>query len=486
MRIIPLVGTEAAAVADRLAALGSMRDIPRAEVEWLVAHGEFRFYEAGEVVLTPADDASELIVMLSGCTTVYLGQGGGRRHAMESRAGSITGLLPFSRLKHPMSDVLSEEPSELLAIHRDEFRSLIRDCPVLIESVVHTMLDRARRFSAVNWQDEKVMSLGRLAAGLAHELNNPASAASSGAKHLSRAIRSVGAAAHRVGMAELSAEQRSRVIEIVGRCQARGGHVPHSAMDRSDLIDRMTNWLESHGAATECAADLVDGGVDNATLDGLAKVLPADALGPVIEWIAAAAASACIASDVERATLRIHDVVSAVRDFTHLDRAAAREPTDIAQSLTETLDVLRPKASEKGVTVRFDVPSGLPKVHVVAADLNQAWSNLLENAVDAVDGGGEVAICATAHDGVVVVEFTDNGPGIAPDIQPRIFDPFFTTKPVGKGTGLGLDIVRRVVLDYAGEVEFTSHPGRTVFRVRLPARPAEPDRVAVLPLAKAR
>jgi signal transduction histidine kinase len=474
MRIIPLGSRETAALTDRLAALQSLLDVPRAELEWLVSHGEFREYDAGEVLLTPADEASEMVVMLSGCTTVYLGQGGGRRHAMESRTGSLTGVLPFSRLKRPMADVLVEEDSELLAIHRARFPEMIRECPVLTESLVHTMLDRARRFSAINWQDEKVMSLGRLAAGLAHELNNPASAASSAAKHLSRAIRSVGAAAHRFGMAELSTDQRAHVTGIVEGCQAPGRAAPPSAVDRFDMIENITTWMESHDVSTECAPDLVDGGVEIGTLDGLASVLPAAGLASAIEWIASAAASTSVTSDIERATLRIYDVVSAVRDFTHLDRAAVREPTDIAQSLTETVEVLRPKAREKDATVRFDVPSGLPKVTVVAADLNQAWSNLVENAMDAVPTGGEVTICASAQDGVVVVEITDNGPGIPADIQSRIFDPFFTTKPVGQGAGLGLDIVRRVARNYGGDVEFTSRPGRTSFRVRLPVESAAP------------
>ena len=469
MRIIPVPPSGAAALTDRLATLKALRDVPRAEVEWIVAHGEHRAYDSGEVVLTPADEVTEMIVVLTGRIVVYVGQGTGRRHAMASPAGTISGVMPFSRLKRSFTDVIAEENSDIFAVKRDHFPAMIRDCPLLTESLVHNLLDRARRFTAVSWQDEKAMSLGRLAAGLAHELNNPASAASASAKHLTRALRSVGAAALRVGMADLTDEQRGHVTAIIERCQAPGRSVTLSPMDRFDLIDRVATWLEAHGASTDCAPDLVDGGVQVETLDGLVIGLPGHALPAAIEWIASSAAAGIVANDLERATLRIYDVVSAVRDFTHLDRAAAREPTDVARSLAGTVEVLRAKAHAKAATVRLDVPSALPAVHVVGADLNQAWAHLLENALDAVDTGGEVSICATAQDGVVVVEFTDNGPGIPADIQSRIFDPFFTTKPVGQGTGLGLDIVRRVVRNYAGEVEFTSHPGRTAFRVRLPA-----------------
>jgi signal transduction histidine kinase len=474
MRVISFAGTEAAALADRLTTHKALHDVPRAELDWLVAHGEFRAYDAGEVVLTPADEANEMIVMITGCVVVYVGQGTGRRHAMDSRAGTISGLLPFSRLKKPFTDVLAEEDSEVLAIHRERFPEMIRECPELTESLVHNLIDRARRFSAISWQDEKAMSLGRLAAGLAHELNNPASAASASAKHLSHALRGVGKAALRVGMADLTNEQRAHVTDIIERCQAPGRTVALSTMDRFDLIDHVTSWLEAHGASTDCAPDLVDGGVQIETLDGLANGLPARALPASIEWIASSAAAGIVANELERATLRIYDVVSAVRDFTHLDRAAAREPTDVARSLADTVEVLRAKGKGKRVTVRLEVSEDLPKVYVVGADLNQAWSHLLENALDAVDAGGEVTICATAHDGHVVVEFADNGPGIPADIQSRIFDPFFTTKPVGSGTGLGLDIVRRVVRNYSGEVEFTSHPGKTAFRVRLPVEKGAP------------
>ena len=170
------------------------------------------------------------------------------------------------------------------------------------------MVDRARKFSAINWQDEKVLSLGRLAAGLAHELNNPASAASSAAKHLAHAMHSVGRAAHRVGMTELSADQRAKITSIVERCQAPSDSraVAPSAVDRFDMIERVTDWLESHGASAECATDLVDGGVAIGTLDELASGLPTVALGSAIEWIASAAASASVAADIERATRYAH------------------------------------------------------------------------------------------------------------------------------------------------------------------------------------
>lgn len=458
----------ATALVERLLQFDALRGIPREEAEWLVRHSEHRAYATGDVVLTSKDESQEMVVQLSGRITVSFGHGAGRRHVAETRAGSITGLLPFSRLKAPPADVLVEEAAEIIAVHKREFPALIRECPVLIESLVHNMLDRARQFSAASWQDEKAISVGRLAAGLAHELNNPASAASSGAKRLAAALRDVGRAAHAVGRLTLTDSQRELVLRVVAQCQAPDV-VAMTPLEKADRDERYETWLSSHGALEEWSTPLGYGGVSIETLDALAATLAGGALNAALEWIALSASSGAMTAEVERATHRIHDVVSAMRDFTHMDRAAVRAPVDVSRCLADTIEVLRSKANGKGVSIAIELGEALPRVSAVAPDLNQVWSNLIDNAIDATSRGGHIDVRAR-HDGhMVVVSVTDDGAGIPDDVQPRIFDPFFTTKDVGKGTGLGLDIVRRTVRDFSGEVEFESQPGRTEFRVRLPS-----------------
>jgi signal transduction histidine kinase len=458
----------AAELADRMATFETLRTCPRAELEWLVQHGEYRQCANGDVVVRATEESQEMIIQFSGRIVVYFGRGTGQRHAAESRAGSVTGLLPFSRLKRPPSDVIVEQAADFLAINRRQFPEMLATCPVLVETLVHNMLDRARRFAAADWQDEKVLSLGRLAAGLAHELNNPASAASSGARALMSSLEEVGAAAHAFGALPLSPEQRAIVSDVVRMCKRTDTAVAQSTVARSDLEDTISEWLRIHEIEADVAPQLLDSGVSLDELERVAQSLSGDALGCALRWIAAAATAHVVATDVHRAARRIHDVVTAMRDYSYMDRAAVRQPTDVGEGLANTVEVIRCGERASGVTITLEVEPSLPRVAAVGPDLNQVWSHLIDNAIDAAAHGGHVDVRAFRDAGTVVVAVSDDGAGIAEEIQPRIFDPFFTTKGVGQGVGLGLETVRRVVREFGGEVEFESRPGRTEFRVRLP------------------
>ena len=470
MRVCPLSPADAEALADRLLTYDSMNQLPLAERRWMVAHGELRMYERGEKIGGPATEAREMAVILSGCIVVHFGLGG-RRHSIESRAGSLTGVLPYSRLKRPQWDVLVPEPTELLAIHRDHFPAMIRDCPVLTESLVHSMLDRARSFAAANWQDEKVLALGRLAAGLAHELNNPAAAAASGAERLTNALADVGRAAHAVGAAALTDDQRALVAAVVERCQRSDRMVEGDAIRRADAEDAMCSWLADHGLDVEMAATLVEGGVTVDTVSALGRQIDDAILPAVMRWVAATATASVTAGAVARATRRIDALVRAVRNYTYMDRPPVREPIDVAASLAATAAVVSAEARSKGVSFQLDVAPGLPSIMAVGPDLNLVWSNLLQNALDAVSPGSEILVQAAADEDALCVRVIDDGAGIAPEMAARVFDPFFTTKPAGAGVGLGLDIVRRIAKAHGGDVDFESVPGRTEFRVRLPLTP---------------
>ena len=233
-------------------------------------------------------------------------------------------------------------------------------------------------------------------------------------------------------------------------------------------MDAITEWLEAHGADAGLAGPLADTAVTVAALDDLGAVLKGEVLTAALRWVAYGCAARSLAREIESAAGRIADIVAAVKGFTQMDRETVAQPLDVGQGLSDTLTVLRNKVKKKDATVEVEVERDLPAVEGYGGELNQVWLNLIENAVDAVAQGGKLQVSAKREGGAVVVRVADDGQGIPDAIRERIFDPFFTTKPVGEGTGLGLDIVRRLVSRNKGTIEVESRPGRTVFTVKVP------------------
>ena len=464
----PRANADVAVLVDRLAAHRTLGSAPRAELEWLAAHGQFRRFEQGTTAVLRGQPINEMVIQLTGRTAASVDRGTGRRHVLFTQGGDVSALLPFSRIATAIADVTVEETAEAVVIHRDLFPEMIRECPKVVETLVHTMLDRSRNLSSTDWQDDKMMSLGRLAAGLAHELNNPASAAARSAKRLKEALTEAHAAAQALGAARLTEEQAARLAALGGDSLVPTATGVFSAIERADQEDVIMDWLDGHGADLGPASTLSESGITTDTLDELAETFTGDALDAALRWIAAEYTTRTLATEVERATTRIHDLVSAVKRFTYMNRTASTEPTNIGQGLSDTVAMLAAKARGKSVALRLDVAANLPPVRGNAGELNQVWANLLENALDAVSERGEVLVSAMRSGSDVVVRVIDDGPGIPPDAEGRIFDPFFTTKPIGQGTGLGLDISRRIVQAHEGKIGFETRPGRTEFRVTLP------------------
>jgi signal transduction histidine kinase len=453
----------------RLARHRSIGSAPAEEHAWLVEHGTLTRYAAGQVVTPKGGQATALHIMLDGRVVIRVDRGAGAHKVIEWGPGDVGGALPYSRGASPPDDAVAEVPTEVFSVDRSHFPGLIRECPVVTTILVHAMVDRARLFRSSDHRDEKLLSLGKLAAGLAHELNNPASAALRGAKALPGALVEADEAARLLGAAGLTAEQLVAVDAVRDACLAADTRSVRSAIERADREDEFEAWLDAHGASDLCASPLAATGLTLEALDALAAAVQGEALDAALRWLAAGCQVRTLAADIESSAARISGLVGAVKGFTFMDHAAVAEPIDVRRGLNDTLIILAAKLRAKNVDVSLQAPDDLPRAVAVGVELNQIWSNLLDNAIDAVAPGGRIEVRAERAPGRVIVRIIDDGPGIPPDIVGRIFDPFFTTKGVGQGTGLGLDIVRRIVKQQDGLIEVESRPGRTEFRVSLPS-----------------
>ena len=453
----------------RLAQHRTIGSAPHRELEWLAAHGYVQHYEPGEMV-RKGEPVQRLWVFLSGHFAFYQDRGLGPRKVLEWRGGDVSGLLPYSRTTGSPGQGIILEPADVFMVDREHLPALIRECPVVTETLVHKMIDRTRVFTSSALQDEKMASLGRMAAGLAHELNNPASAVARSAKLLRQTLADAEETSRAIGAARLT-EAQFEVIDRVRVGCAAAAPAALAPVERADREETLTEWLEAHDADPNAAGALVDTGTTIDALDTLASAVQAPDLDTAVRWIAAGCTLRTLASDIERAASRVHDLVGAVKRFTFMDRQEVPDAMDLSQGLRDSVALLLHKARRKSVGVTIDVGDDLPRVRAIGSDLNQVWTNLIDNAIDAVPESGHVEISARRELNFVVVSVTDDGPGIPADIRDRIFDAFFTTKPVGQGTGLGLEIARRLVHRNQGDIDVASQPGRTEFRVSLPVAP---------------
>jgi signal transduction histidine kinase len=453
----------------RLESHRTLTGVPKDQLAWLAQVGHEEIIEPG-VVLTPSTGPVRgLYIVLDGHLSIRVDRGSGPRIVMEWHAGDVTGMLPYSRIKGPPGDVVAEQRSTVLVVATEDLPRMIQECHELTAVFVHVMVDRARVFKTSELIDEKMSSLGRLAAGLAHELNNPASAVERSAKMLVAQLEAHDDATRRFCGLNLSDDQ-CLMIDAFRRPpgEALG---PLELSDRQDAVE---SWLSAHQVDGVDVEPLVAAGIVVDDLDGLARMMPVGKMQVVLAHLSSAQSIRQLAGEIETAAGRIHALVGAVKGFTFVNQQGTLQPIEIGRGLADTVTVLRAKARAKGVEVTVRAAPGLPAVDGYGGELNQVWANLLDNAIDAAPGG-HVRLDADSENGKVIVRVIDDGPGIPEEIMHRIFDPFFTTKDVGEGTGLGLDISRRIVQRHRGTIDLHTGKGGTEFCVTLPASACRPS-----------
>jgi signal transduction histidine kinase len=453
--------------ADDLRGLTIFADLPDDDLRWLAAQMKLVTIEPGEVFLREDSPADRLFVLLEGEMRGTRETDGSDSRVFVAKAGQVTGLLPFSRLARFPLTTRAVVHSRIASLAKERFPEMLQRMPQLAQRLVGVLADRIRETTRIEQQQEKMAALGKLSAGLAHELNNPASAARRAAESLGEAINALRAANTRLDARVLSPEQRLFLSKLEGEIVEQGSPVL-DPLDRSDREDEITGWLEkrSVGHAAQVAASLIDAGFEYACLVDISSHFPGDVIEDVLTRVSASLLVGRLAKEIEHSTARISDLVRAIKEYSHMDQMPEQE-VDVHDGLETTLVILRHRLKQ-GVSIVRDYDRTLPKVCAHPGELNQVWTNLIDNAVDAMNGKGELRIRTARDPHHVVVDIGDNGPGIPQDVQNRIFEPFFTTKGVGQGLGLGLDTVYRIVRNHHGEITFKSRPGDTRFILRLP------------------
>ncbi|HWY56305.1 MAG TPA: ATP-binding protein [Terriglobales bacterium] len=441
-------------------------DLPDDQISWFISQSEELNLKAGEVYAREGEPANAMFVLIEG---LFQGRGelGGETIVFEIKAGSVTGVLPFSRMKQFTVSGRAATDSRALRFPASLFPELIQKMPELTKRLVGLMSDRIREVTRLEQQRDRLASLGKLSAGLAHELNNPASAAKRATSQLRTILKKIRDASLELGKRDLSSAQKSE-IEKLEASFMQTDVVPPDPLTMSDLEDQIDSLLRSHGQNDlwMLAAGLARRNIKPEVVESLFTNLDADTARAALVRIAASVEIASLLHEIESSTSRISELVGAIKEYTHMDQAPVQN-VDVVKSLETTLTILNHKL-KKGVVVNRDYQRVPLLVNSFGSELNQVWTNIIDNAIDAMHGQGELRIRTYRDDNCIVVEIGDNGPGIPSEVEPHIFEPFFTTKGVGEGTGLGLDTVQRIVKKHRGNIQVSSEPGDTRFQIRLP------------------
>ncbi len=454
-----------------LQSIDSLKDVPAAQLQWWLDNSVHRELPEGDFLFKAGEPITGTHVIIKGRVRLLVAQKNNTRKIGYFEMKDIAGHLPFSRGKIAAANGQVEEALQVMTFPVEKMKDLINQHFELTQALVHIMTSRVREFTTMQQQNEKMMALGKLSAGLAHELNNPASAIVRGSISLKKHLRLVPDNFKKVIAIKMSTDDVDKVNDKMFAVLARKEKPILTLMQRTALEDDLAECLEGHAVENnqELAENFIEFGFTCQDMDEFAELIPPAYLSPVLNWINNNLVTEKMVDDLQEASQRIEKLVSAIKNFTHMDRDHDKEYADIHSGLKNTLTMLGYKLKKGNVELVEEYDTSLPPVEAFIGELNQVWTNLIDNALDAMEGKkGRLEIKTKRNNQFVEVTIADNGTGIPEEIKNRIFDPFFTTKDVGKGTGLGLDVVSRIVQQHNGYVKVDSEAGRTAFQVYFP------------------
>jgi signal transduction histidine kinase len=448
-------------------------DLPDEQLRWFADNSQDLRFAPGDVMFRKGDKADWMVVYLEGEVHAYWDESD-HDVVYIARAGErpteVSGMLPFSRMTQFTVTGYAVTDVRAFRFPVSLFPEMMQRMPLLVQRLVGIMSDRVRESTTIDQQQDKLMALGKLSAGLAHELNNPAAGATRAANDLIETLKELRAADMRLCSHDLDAKHQQSIDAFERKAIDHTASAKQlNSLDQSDREDEVSEWLEAHGIAEpwKLSANLVEAGMDSDALEQLLGEIPPTATADVLARVNCQLAAAKLASEIKTATTRISELVGAIKEYSYMDQAKIQE-LDVHKGLDNTLLILKYKLKKKNISVTRDYAESLPHIKAYGSELNQVWTNLIVNAVDAMPEGGTLKVRTKREPTDIMIEIRDNGGGIPAAVRSRLFEPFFTTKPVGEGTGLGLDTVARIVRKHRGNVRFESKPGDTCFQVRLP------------------
>ena len=437
------------------------------QLQWIVAHSRVTSLDSGETVFAEGSVADAFYVLLDGELQVTANVEGSETVLATHHPGAFTGEVPLLVGGPYIATARTIQPSRLLRLDKSDFDAMLVACSPVAHVMLPMLAKRIALTQATVEQRDRLAALGKLSAGLAHELNNPAAAAHRAAAQLRETLTNLQALTFKLDSQHLSPTQ----LDLLAQLKQEASAAPRLDLDplaQSDREDELIGWLDDHAVADSCdlAPNLVRAALDPARLDDLAAHLPAAALCDALLWLGAALDGDELVSAIETSVGRLSDLVTAIKEYSYMDQGPMQE-VDVHQGLDNTLTILGFKL--KGITVTREYDRSLPRIMAHGGELNQVWTNLLDNAAAALGGKGHITVRTRRENNHLLVEIADDGPGITPEVKEHLFEPFFTTKEVGQGTGLGLSTVYNIIVgQHHGDICVDSQPGETVFQVRLP------------------